>query len=63
MNCKTKNCEHKLLILFFSCVESSLRAHEVNDPRPVCLHRSLFAAPDQCITFGNLRFPAAISSC
>lgn len=35
----------------------------VNDPRPVCLHRSLFAAPDQCITFGNLRFPAAIASC
>lgn len=56
-----QNCEHKLFI--FSYLDSSRRVDEVNDPRPFCLHRSLFAVPDQCITFGNLWLPAAISSC
>lgn len=61
---KPKSCEHKLFFFFFfSCLDSSLRADKVNDPRLLCLHRSLFAAPDQCITFGKLQLPAAISSC
>lgn len=50
-------------MLIFSYLDSSQRVDEANDPRPSLLHRSLFAAPDQSITFGNLRFPAAIASC
>lgn len=58
---QNQNCEHKLFI--FSYLDSSQHVDEVNDLGPFCLHRSLFAVSDQCIAFGNLWFPAAISSC
>ncbi len=47
-----KNCERKLFIS--SPSHRSRRVDEVNDPRPFCLHRSLFAEPDQCVTFGSV---------
>lgn len=50
-------------VLFFFYLDGRQCVDEVNSSRLVCLHRSLFSAPDQCTTFGNLRFPAAIASC